>query len=43
MKIRSYRNDKNKPRPSHGDKYTKYKLHLCIMIVACIKQHLSTN
>ena len=43
MKIRSYRNDINKPRPRHGDKYTKYKLYLCIMIVVCIKQHLSNN
>ena len=38
-KNRSYRYDINRPR--HGHKYTKYKICLCIMMVICIKQHLS--
>ena len=32
---------KNRPRPRHGHKYTKYKICLNIMMVVCIKQHLS--
>ena len=28
-------------RVRHGPKYTKYKMCLSIMIVICIKQHLS--
>ena len=31
----------NRPRPRHGHKYTKCKIYLCIMMVVCIKQHLS--
>ena len=31
----------NKPRPRHGRKYTKYKIFLSIMMVICVKQHLS--
>ena len=31
------RYDINRPRPRHGQKYTKYKM------VICIKQHLSNN
>ena len=30
-----------KLRPIHGRKYTKYKICLSIMMVICIKQHLS--
>ena len=41
MKNRSYRYDINRPRPRHGHRYTKYKTCLCIMIITCIKQHLS--
>ena len=41
MKNISYKNDINKPRPRHGHKYTKYKMCLCIIMVICIKQHLS--
>ena len=41
MKNRSNRYDINRPRPRHGHKYTKYKMCLYIMIVICIKQHLS--
>ena len=32
---------KNRPRPRNGHKYTKYKLCLSIMMIICIKQHLS--
>ena len=38
MKNRLHR---NRLRPSHGYKYTKYKMWLSIMMVVCIKQHLS--
>ena len=43
MKIshRSHRRNINKPNPRHGHKYTKYKICLSIMMVICIKQHLS--
>ena len=41
IKNRSYRYDINRPRPRHGHKYTKYKMCLNIMMVICIKQHLS--
>ena len=41
MKNRSYRYDLNRPRPRHRDKYTKYKMPLCIMMFIRIKQHLS--
>ena len=33
MKNRSHRWDINRPRLRHGHKYTKYKLHLIIMMV----------
>ena len=41
MKNISHRYDINRPRPRHGHKYTKYKMCLTIMMVMCIKQHLS--
>ena len=41
MKNRSQRYDIAKPWLRHGHKYTKYKMRLSIMIVICIKQHLS--
>ena len=41
MKNRSQTNDANRPRPRHGHKYTKYKMSLNIVMVICIKQHLS--
>ena len=41
MKSRSQRYDISRPRPRHGQKNTKYKMCLNIMIVICIKQHLS--
>ena len=33
--------DMNRPRPRHGHEYTKYKMFFNIMILECIKQHLS--
>ena len=41
MENRSQRYDINRHRPRHGHKYTKYKMWLSIMMVICIKQHLS--
>ena len=40
MKNKSYRYDINRPRPRHGDKYTKCKMCLNTMMLICIKQHL---
>ena len=33
--------DMNKPKPRYGHEYTKGKMCLNIMMVVCIKQHLS--
>ena len=33
--------DRKRPWPKHGDKYTKYKMCSSVMVVICIKQHLS--
>ena len=41
MKNRSQIYDINRPRPRYGHKYTKYKIYLGIIMVICIKQHLS--
>ena len=41
MKNRSSRYDINRPRRGHGCKYTRYKICLDIMMIICIKQHLS--
>ena len=41
MKCRSHRYSINRPRSRHGYKYTKYKMYFWIMMVICIKQHLS--
>ena len=43
MKIenRSHRNDMNRPRSKHWNKYDKYKKCLTIMMLVCIKQNLS--
>ena len=38
-----HRYDINRPRPRHAHKYTKYKMCLGIMMVICIKQHLSNT
>ena len=43
MKNGSHRYDANRPRPRHGHKHTKYKMCLSIMVVICIKQHLSNS
>ena len=42
MKNRSHRYDINRPRSRHGGKYSKYKRGICMMMLICIKQHLST-
>ena len=41
MKIRLQRYDINRPRSRNEQKYSKYKMCLSIMMVTCIKQHLS--
>ena len=41
MKSRSQIYDINRPTPRHGHKYTKYIMSLSIMMVICVKQHLS--
>ena len=41
MKNRSHRYGINGPRPRHGQKYTKYKICLGILMVIYIKQYLS--
>ena len=41
METRLHRYKINRPSPRHGHKCTKYKMCLIIMIVKCIKQHLS--
>ena len=40
---KSHRYDINRSRPRHGHKYIKFKMCLGIMMVKCIKQHLSNN
>ena len=40
-KNRSHEYDINKPRLTHGHEYTEYKTCVKIMMVICIKQHLS--
>ena len=41
IKNRSHRYDMNRPRSRYGQKYSKYKMCLSIMMAICIKQHLS--
>ena len=41
MKNRSHRYGINRHRPRHGHKYSKYKKCLSMMMLICIKQHLS--
>ena len=43
MENRSYRHEINKPRPRHGHIYTKYRKCFSMMMLICIKQHLSNN
>ena len=40
-KNRSHRHDINRPRSRHGYKYSKYKKCLSMIMLICIKQHLS--
>ena len=42
VKNTSYRYDINRPRSGYGHNLTKYKVSLSIMMVICIKQHLSS-
>ena len=42
MKDRSHKYDINRPRPSHGHKYTIYKMCLSIIMAIYIKQHQAT-
>ena len=39
IKKRSHRSDINRPR--HGHKYSRYKKCLTMMILICVKQHVS--
>ena len=39
MKKRSHRYDINRPRSRYGDKHSKYKKGLSMMMFICIKQH----
>ena len=41
MKSRSHRYNINKLRSRHGHKYSKYNICLSVMMLLCIKQHLS--
>ena len=41
IKNRSHRYEIDIPRPRHGHRCTKRKMCLGIMIVLCIKQHIS--
>ena len=41
MKEVSHRSDRNKPRPRHGHRYTKYKVCFSLMMIVYTKQHLS--
>ena len=41
MKNRAHRYDINRPRSSHAHIYSKYKKCLTMMMLICIKQHLS--
>ena len=41
MKNRSHRYNINIPRTTYGRKYSNYKKCLIMMMLICIKQHLS--
>ena len=41
MKNRSHRYNTNWAKPRHGNKYSKYKKCFKLMMLLCIKQHLS--
>ena len=40
MKDTTYRHDENRPRYRHGQKYSKYKKCLSMMILICNKEEL---
>ena len=39
----SHRYDINRPKSRHGHRYSKQKKCLSMIILICIKQHLSNN
>ena len=41
IKIHSHKYDINRPRCRHGHKYSKYVKRLSMIMLTCIKQHLS--
>ena len=41
MKNKSHISNVNRPRPRHGCKYSKHKKCLRMMMLICLKQHLS--
>ena len=41
MKNKSHRHNINRPRPSYGLRYSKHRKSLSMMVLICIKQHLS--
>ena len=43
IKLSSQRYNIKRSRPTHGQKYTKYKMCLNIMMGICMKQHISNN
>ena len=43
MKIDSRKYGINRPRQRHGHKYSKYMKRLSMMMLICIKQHLSNS
>ena len=43
MKKGSHRHDISQFRPRYERKCTKYKRHLSMMMLVCIKQHLSNT
>ena len=43
MKNRSHRYNINRPSSRHGHKYRRYRKRLSMMMLICIKQHLSNS
>ena len=43
MKSISQRYDINRLWSKHGQKYTKYQMGFIVMVVVCIKEHLSNT
>ena len=40
---RTHRDYINRPSPTHGHKYTKYKKCPSMMVLMCVRQHLSNT